>query len=199
MNPPTNLPSNTRRDKEERRTKKVVKGKVKRRKKTLGEQLKGLFIGDDADSIGSYILHDVLVPAVKDTVTNAIQGGIEMLFYGERSGRPMSRQSSYGARVNTPYTNYSKGHREAPRASRRTKQFEDVLLTSQRDAQDVLNSMVDIVEQYGHATMADLQDLVGMSGDYTANNYGWYNLSTARIRRVREGYLLDLPKPLYLD
>ena len=47
--------------------------------------------------------------------------------------------------------------------------------------------------------IADLYDLVGMDSNYTDNRYGWTNLRSAQVVRVRDGYLLKLPKALPLN
>lgn len=196
-----NLPSNTRKDKEIRKQK-IIKGKVIKKKKTFSRKMADIFIGEDVDNVGSYIFRDVIVPAIKNTLSDAVQGGIEMLLFGESTGRRGSRGRG-NDRPNVSYygkVNYSKPtHREPQRVSRRTSTVDDIVLDSHRDAQEVLNSLVDMIDEYGHATVSDLQDLIGMTGSFTDNNYGWYNLSNSRIRRVRLGYLLDLPKPVHLD
>ena len=48
-------------------------------------------------------------------------------------------------------------------------------------------------------SVADLYDLVGISGNYTDNKYGWTNLRNSDVQRVRDGYLLKLPKALPFD
>ena len=59
--------------------------------------------------------------------------------------------------------------------------------------------MDELIEKFKVASVADLYDLVGVSCDYTANNYGWTNLRNASVVRVRDGYLLKLPRALPLD
>ena len=59
--------------------------------------------------------------------------------------------------------------------------------------------MDDILEKYGMVSVADLYDLVGVTGNYTDNKYGWTNLSNAEIVRVRDGYQIKLPRARVLD
>ena len=59
--------------------------------------------------------------------------------------------------------------------------------------------MADLCETYGQVTVADLYDLVGISGSFTDNNYGWTDMREASVRRVRDGYILSLPRPRQLD
>ena len=59
--------------------------------------------------------------------------------------------------------------------------------------------MCELIDTYQMVKVADLYDLVGISCDYTANNYGWTNLRNASVERVRDGYILKLPKALPID
>ena len=45
-------------------------------------------------------------------------------------------------------------------------------------------------------SVADLYGLVGIDSEYTDNKYGWTNLSSASIKATRDGYILDLPRPV---
>ena len=56
--------------------------------------------------------------------------------------------------------------------------------------------MCEAIETYQMVSVADLYDLVGVTGDYTDNKYGWTNLRNAKVVRVRDGYMIDLPKAL---
>ena len=78
--------------------------------------------------------------------------------------------------------------------------FEDIVLSSKGDAEVVLTQLIDILDEYGQVTIADLRDTVGMSGQYTDRNWGWISLANARTERLRgtQNYILDLPQPIYL-
>ena len=43
-------------------------------------------------------------------------------------------------------------------------------------------------------SVADLNDIIGVTGSYTDNKYGWYDLSSAQITRDKSGYALKLPR-----
>ena len=53
------------------RPQKIVLGKVVQRKKPLGKRLMETFFGAE-NSVWSYILNDILIPAAKDTVADKI-------------------------------------------------------------------------------------------------------------------------------
>jgi hypothetical protein len=75
----------------------------------------------------------------------------------------------------------------------------DIILASRVEADEVISRMQSLTIHYGRATVADLFDLVGVTGQYTDEKFGWLNMDGARPHRTRNGYLLDLPNPVQLD
>ena len=69
----------------EKKVEKVVTGKVKTKKKSEVRKLADIFIPGDISNVKSYILMDVLVPAVKKAISDIVVDGIDMILYnGER-------------------------------------------------------------------------------------------------------------------
>lgn len=184
----------------ERKLEKVVTGKVVKKKKGFFGRLSETFFGDDSSTVGSYILWDVLIPAAKNTISDMVTTGIEMILFGEgRSSRGIRRDRS---RSYVSYTDYYKrGERDRDRDRVRTKpnSFEDVVIESRGEAEEVLERLVEMIETYDVVTVADYYDLVGIDSSYTDNKYGWTNLNRANVARVREGYVVSLPRPYPLD
>lgn len=193
-----------------KKTEKVVNGLVKRQKRSFGRKIADSFLEDDTKSVGSYVLHDILIPAAKAMISDMVSGGIEMLLFGDRSRS--SRKSSYGyGRGYTGYGAFSRSYerdkiqdprdrpREMSRTGRARHDFDEIILETRGEAEEVLALLADLTIDYNQATVADLYDLVGITSDYTDRKYGWYDLKGAEPRRVREGYLLDLPRPVALD
>lgn len=184
---------------------KVVEGKVTTKKKSFISKVKDTFVSEDVGSVGDYILLDIIVPAVKDNLLDIVSRGVEMLLFG---GAPQtrSRGSRTGSKVYTSYDTYYRPERRREaerrsesryRASRRD--ISDIVLDSRGEAETVLDHMADLCETYGQVTVADLYDLVGISGNYTDNGYGWTDLRDAGVRRTRDGYILALSRPRQLD
>ena len=69
------------------------------------------------------------------------------------------------------------------------------------DAEDVLNEMSEIIDKYGFVTVADLYDISGLPGAYyTDSIIGWKgSIKESTIKKVRDGYVIDLPKPEVLE
>ena len=205
------FPSNSQRARagprkeEKAKVDKVIQGEVVRRKKPLGKRLFETFIGGDLKGVVSYMTFDILVPSSKDIFIDVVQSGVERLFYGD--SRPPSRRSgrrpggSYIA-----YNRYSRDSRDDPRdrdrdrpsISRRGRanfDFDEIILDTRVEADEVIERMFDLVSKYEMVTVADLYDLVGIQGNYTDHKYGWEDIRGAGVTRVSNGYLLDLPKP----
>lgn len=89
--------------------------------------------------------------------------------------------------------------RTVSRQARARHDFDEIILENRVEAEEVLDRLFERIEEYGTATVADLYDLVGMTGDYTDNKYGWTGLATASVSRTKGGYVLDLPRPEVLD
>jgi len=208
----TEFPSNSRNAPrsapEDKNIEPVVSGEVASRKKPLGRRLREVFIGGDTKSVMHYVVADVLIPQAKDMLVEALGQGFEKLIYGEsRPGRRMGpRHMSPGP---TNYTRYAvRGNnplgrqiRDDPRPplSPRTQQMDDIILATRVEAETVLDRMYDLLRDYEMVSVSDLYSLLGLSSSYTDQKWGWTNLQSCDIRRVRDGYVLILPKTVPLD
>jgi len=77
--------------------------------------------------------------------------------------------------------------------------YNDVILESKNNAEEVLCHLVDNIHEYGAASVGDFYELVGITASFKDSKYGWTDLSNARVVRVKNGYALDLPKAKMLD
>lgn len=201
-------------DKKPRVTEKVVTGQVVVRKKSIGRRFRETFLGSDSRSVWSYVVQDILVPAAKDTLSDAVSSGIEHMLFGEsrggRSRRGYSRRGGPEPRVYHNYQRYSvRDERDRPpfqsdrRSSRRRRSerrdLGDIVLATRAEADEVLVRMDELVDRYETVSVTDLLGMLGSTAEYTDDNWGWVDLHDARVRRVTGGYLLDLPDPQPLD
>lgn len=100
------------------------------------------------------------------------------------------------------YTNYydrGSSVRDTRGYSNSRYSYDDVILNSRREAEDVLDRMYELLDTYKVVRVADLYDLVNITGSYTDNNYGWVDLRTAEIVRVRDGYIIKMPRAIPID
>lgn len=197
------FPSNSREPKEtveKRVPTKVVQGKVIKRKKTLGKKILETFVGEEIFDVKSYVIQDVLVPALKTTIVDMFRDIPQLLLFGERQNTRNSQLGGGSGRIN--YNNLTRpldNKRELSPRDRATHNFDDIVLVGRNDAVEVLGNLMDMIADYGQATVGDLYDFVGVTEAYTDRRYGWFDLSRAKIRPVRGGFMLDLPRPTLLD
>lgn len=194
-------PSNSNKEKakkEQKNIEKVVTGEVKQKKKPLSKKFAEAFLNTDGKDVGGYILYDVLIPAAKNTITDMVSNGIEMLLYGEAKGSRTRRDKGKSYVSYSSY--YDRDKRETRRPNNRaTHNFDDIIIESRGEAEEVLSRLVDIVEEYGVASVADLYELVGLASSFTDNKYGWDNLGNAYVSRTRDGYIVNLPRTIIID
>lgn len=170
---------------------KVVKGAVTTRKRSVGSK-----IAEDANNVKTYLVKDVLIPSAKKLVVDLVKDGIEMLAYGS-PGRDRGRYPVDKVSYDKRYVKYDDRY-PATTQTRARFDYDSIEFKDKREADMVLTRLDEVIETYGHARVSDLYDLVGMSCDYTYNDYGWTNLSTAKVMRTSGGFVLDLPRALPL-
>ena len=187
----------------EKKVNKIVSDPVVKKKKTFGRKLADIFISEDVGDVKSYLIYDVLVPAVKENIADAINGAIGMIFFGEvsrrMSGRNSNRNNSkvnYGGYFNSGNDRRERmprSYRDRDSSSDRSK-ADDLIIASRAEAEQVLDEMYELLDTYKQVTVADFYDMLGISSEFTDNKYGWTNLNGARVIRVRDGYRIDLPR-----
>jgi hypothetical protein len=178
-----------------------------RRKKSLRKQFSETFVAGDAKSAVRYVIFDVLLPAAKDMIVEAGSQGIEKLIFGD-SRRRGSTPPQSGPTGYVSYNRYSMGgrpnilnspQRAMSRQARSRFDFDEIILESRVEAEEVIDRLFDLVSRYESATVADLYELVGLASVHTDNKWGWTDIRGAGVSRTRGGYLLDLPDPIPLD
>lgn len=196
-----NLPDNSHKGRVDKRNapdgkraEKVVRGKVKTKKNEM-RKLTDIFISEDVANVKSYILMDVLVPSIKKALYDIVVNSLDMSLFGGRGGhrRPTADKVSY--------TDYGRASRRDDRTygSSRTSSgysYDDIILETRGEAEAVLARMDEIMEEYEIVRVADMYDLVGITGEHTDNKYGWTNIRNAEVVRVRDGYTIKMPRAL---
>ena len=178
----------------EKRVEKVISGTAKTKKNEV-RKFRDIFISEDISNVKSYILMDVLVPAIKNAIVDIVTDGVNMVF-GTGSGRKKTSGSNY-----VSYRDYSREtKRDDNRVSSGRFAYDDILFPSRGEADAVLEQMDAIIEEYGYVTVADMYDMADLNAPYTGNRYGWTSVRRAEIVRVRGGdYVIKLPRAMPID
>lgn len=179
---------------ERKRADKIIHGKVKTQKNEM-RKLTDIFISEDVANVKNYILLDVLVPSIKKAIYDIVVNSLDMSLFGGRGGskRPTADKVSY-----RDYNGVSRRDDRSYSGSRSSSgySYDDIVLETRGEAEAVLSRMDEIMEEYEIVRVADLYDLVGITGDYTDNKYGWTNIRNAEVVRVRDGYKIKMPRAL---
>lgn len=187
----------------------VTRGKATIRKKSLWKKFIDAFRPEDNVGFMEYALLEVLAPGIKDAALDSVHGALDNAF-GGGGGRHHRR------RRGDSYTSYNRmsdarprsrrsrdrdddDRRSSRRESRMADDAREILLDTRVECEEVIDSLIELASKYEVATMRDLLSLIGEPHNPTHEDWGWTDLRGARIHRVSGGYLLDLPRPEYLD
>ena len=188
-----------------KKVEKVISGEVVPQKKSAVQKLAEALVSEDISSVRSYILTDILIPSAKkaafDIVSNCadmMKNGAETILYGKNS---RTHKNSIIQEVS--YRNYYSRRSDPPgkniQPAEKKYNYRNFIFKNRGDAEEVLLKMDELIQVYGLVRVGDLYDMIGVSGDYTDNDYGWTSIRTAETIRVRDGYILKLPKAVPLD
>ena len=84
--------------------------------------------------------------------------------------------------------------RQLSARARANHDFNELVLDSRAEGDMILETLQDLINQYGHAKVSEMYGLAGISGSFTDEKYGWYDLDGARVQRHQGGYLLAMPR-----
>lgn len=213
---PVNYPSNSIKSKENpgekesvgppvKKVEKVITGTAVRRKKSLGGKLMDSFVGESGvEGMIDILVTDILVAAFKAMVSDAVSqassafsSGIDQFLYGEER-RSRAGRSGYVS-YNKVRPRQAPEYRQMSRAGKSRHAFDEMILPTRGEAEDVRNRLLDLIDEFGMATVADFYEFCGMAANFTDDKWGWTDLRTAVIRHVRGGFLISIPRPQPLD
>lgn len=180
----------------EKKLESVVSGVAKVKKKSEVRKFADIFLAEDIANVKNYIFSDVLIPTIKKAISDIVTNGVDMVLYGEteRTKRGSASKIQYGSMFK------SSDRREPVSRNRGIADYDDIIFDSRGAAETVLSVMDEAVDKYGVVSVGDMYDLAGITTtNYTVNKYGWSDLSTAQVVRVRDGFMIKLPRALPLN
>jgi hypothetical protein len=174
--------------------------KVKRN--LFSRLITGVMGPEGLPGIGAYVNEEIVKPAIKNIIFDAITSAASMAMYGDKRG-PNRHHTSYNGRREPyrPNTNYSSSYNGTPeRAPERIVRapragIEEYVIEDRNDASRVLITLTEAADMYGSASVADYYDLIGAPSKHTDHDYGWVHDSIMRatILPVRGGYVIKFP------
>ena len=180
----------------EKRVERVITGPVKTKKQT------GMHtFSEDVKRVGSHVFKNMLIPGAKKIMYDMFSGGLSMILFGDRgAGNPTN---TIAGRVS--YRNFYDPSFDTPRAQEMNRNvpaysYDNIVFQTRTEAVEVLSRLDECLAKYKMVRVADLYDLVGVTGNgFTDNKYGWTNLASADVVPVSGGFMIRLPKALPID
>lgn len=175
----------------DKKIEKVITGNVKTKKKNEAHKLSDVFSEKNTAEVKEYLWSDVLIPGIKKIVWEVVTGAFDMILFGGNGRARKNTNAGYVSYNN--YSNRAEPSRNIQPKTRTRYSYDDLVLDSRGDAEDVMDRLNEAIQDFGMVSVADMYDAVGLSCNYTDNKYGWRDLSDAQIVRVRDGYMLKMP------
>lgn len=178
----------------------IRKDAVIKQKRSFGQTFKEHFLEDDVKDVKDYIIFDAIIPGIKNLCLDAL----EMFFFGGTGGRRSSHRRrdddhvAYNSYYKSAQYKRSRRDREEDDDDRKVD-YRDIVIKYSDDAKAVVDELRDRIDKYDQVTVAELLDAVNITGKYTDNNWGWTRKEDIGIRRVSNGYLIDVPEAKLLD
>lgn len=179
---------------------KVVTGDVIVTREGPGSKFKRIFFGGDMTTASQYVVSEVLLPALRNLIVEAISKGTDRLIYGDSVHRRRS-PTTFAPRVqyNNPlFRQESRSQSYAPdRPANRwvqgQKGFGSIMVSTKEEADLVIDQLIEIVDMYEVVSVADLYEIIGEPSSHVDNKWGWTQLSTIESRQHRDGWKITFP------
>lgn len=186
------------------KTKQVAQARV--RKQSLARKFLRYILADTIETARERTIKDVLLPGIRNLIFDTGNEMMAMLLFPGESDRPSGYRGGYSKRKGER-TSYDKYYRDKDRRnSTRRESYrdsaydpDDIILDTRAQANDALDELDFIIHKYGQASIANFYDIVGVTGEWTDNRYGWTSLRGAGVKPVRDGFMIILPPTRVLD
>lgn len=196
---------------DKKEVKRVTKGEVLIPKKSVFQKFKESFLQDNLQNVTTYVLWDVMVPAFKNMIWDALSSGSSRMMYGDgmrgriNPGRPVShttysRPINRGPGFSGVQDNLDRrGLPQRALPGRVGRGFNTEFIVSTREeAEAAMEQLTDLFDQYRVISVGDVYATMGEASTPVDEKWGWEDLSGVQIRQVREGILLYFPQPVPL-
>ncbi len=179
------------------------------KKKNLADRFSMLVWGGDLKAVRDEVTVSVIIPAVKDLIYNTGMSALSQIVYGANDA-PSSDYTSF----RTNYENHFRSNSNKTSSSRmvndqirsvsdrvRSKSsvsFQEITVESRQDILLIREELLDNINRYGSVSLLDYYRTCRVGFEPTDDNYGWRDLRSINPRKVRQGWILDLPRPVEL-
>lgn len=175
---------------------------VKRKKNFFGK------LSEDGKDVGSLLYEDTIKPGIQnlaysifDETVGVLDGIAKRLIFKDDVDIRGKRKKKNGGIAYIGYDEYWDDRHKANNKARinSSLDFDQLLYDTKSEAEKVLTKMQIVIEDFDKVSLADYYEFSNTTAPHTYVNYGWYNLESASVKRIRyngeEKFVLVLPKP----
>lgn len=184
----------------------VSKESVTIKKDSAMKKFLKMFIADNATDIKTHLTKNVVVPAIKNCISDFVTSAVNMTLFGQK-GKPGT--PNWGPSWFNKGFNYSSiysgngGNSQQVQPLVNVTDLDNLLYKSYEAAYRVYVGLCSYISNYNCATIHNLYSLSGqVCTEAVADNWGWYQIDNYSIDLVSYGgetyYKLTLPPAISL-
>lgn len=178
---------------------KPVTTNVVLRKDSEAKKFTSRFFSEDAKTVGRHVTDSVIIPSLQKLISDAVKSMIDWIIYGSKGSRQNTGVGtiSYGSYFNRSGTvNPNPVQYSNPMVGSKPTLYmvNEYVIGDIAKANEVLLRMKECIVSYGMVSVGDFYDMIGQSYNFTDQKWGWFNLDTADIIRVDNGFCIRFPK-----
>ena len=187
------------------------------KKKSKGQKAVESFLGEEVQSVKDHIVYDMIIPSTKDAMSNMFGGIIDFfndMFHEFIDSVLFGPEGSTKTKASETYVSYQGYYAKKKGTPSRVRERQESYLSTRHDLEDlefpnmekaarVRKDLIELIEDYQEASVADLFSLAEQTLDWTEykekDKYGWKDASNiGKPRRRRGKYIIPLPRPVRL-
>ena len=178
------------------------KGGAKLREKTFKQKVRDAFIAEEVHDIKSYVVFDVIIPAIKTTFRNLIVNSLDISLFGKVSKGGQGGKTGGGS-----YISYDRAYRserdQPPTRSNNqnaidVREIDRVWFETREDAEEQIRVIRDIYDyNEGVLSVAEFLDAAQLKATPIHTKWGWIDISNVSAEPYPDGsgWYVNLPKP----
>lgn len=217
------LPSNSHRQRQtpdaeppqQKKVAPVITGTVVTRKQPFMRRISDTFLANRADTVGEFVVFDVLIPAAKNTFSDAVSYFVDKMLFENGRGRASNYRGvaggvgQYAAASMAQQVAYNRAGNPMPggmppqpaisHRGRARHDFKEIVFPTRIEAEAVVDALLSRITEYNAVTVSDLYEMCNITPNYTDDKFGWTNIAGTGVIRAGGGFVIDLPRPEQLD
>ena len=187
-------------------------------KKPMSRRFMDVFISDQADTVGSFIVEEVIIPGVKDALLDILHGSIDRIFGGTAYGGYNSKRridasdgaswrkyhdrsrgkSKYGYDDDEDDDYYDDDRRRGRRHAFDESTF-SLNTNDKRKKTRVMERLTDVMREQHYISIYDVKVNLGFASidiDPSDQDWGWDDIRDMRVYKDYKGkYVIEFPRP----